>query len=73
MTMREMSKWTRRLLDILNSDTPTDLKDQRLANLMSDMEEAYQIPVLDREKRKQFEKQNPFVMAMYNAVAEARA
>jgi hypothetical protein len=61
MTMREMAKWTRRLLDILNSDTPTDLKDQRLANLMSDMEQAYDIPNAD-----------PYVQAMYNAVSEAR-
>ncbi|MEK4181754.1 hypothetical protein NSQ61_20135 [Aeribacillus sp. FSL K6-1121] len=69
MTAGEMLMFTKRFKNILSSKTPQSIKDARLANLMSDLERAYNIPMLRNEN---FEKQNPFVMQLYRTVSEAR-
>ena len=70
MTTGEMLMFTKRLKNILEANAPQVVKDARLANLMSDLEKAYNIPMLRSEN---FEKQNPFVMQLYCTVSEARS
>jgi len=70
MTTGEMLMFTKRFKNILEANTPQVVKDARLANLMSDLESAYNIPML---RSKNFEKQNPFVMQLYRTVSEARS
>lgn len=67
MTFGEMRQWTERLNQILGG--AQCLKDKRLANLMTDLEQAYGIPIL---RDQEFEKENPFVVQLYRAVSEAR-
>jgi predicted secreted protein len=62
MTTGEMAAFTNRLNEITSSTAPDELKDQRLASLMTDLEHVYQIPGL---KNDQFENNNPFVMQLY--------
>lgn len=69
MTFGEMLAWTNRLKGIVSCDCPDQVKNARLANLMTDLEQAYQIPSLRNES---FEKANPFVMQLYRTVSEAR-
>lgn len=69
MTMGEMMAWTKRLKEITESEDSSDVKDQRLANMMTDLEVAYRIPALRNET---FEKQNPHVMQLYRTVSESR-
>jgi hypothetical protein len=69
MTTGEMLMFTKRFKNILSSKTPQNIKDARLANLLSDLERAYNIPVL---RNIEFEKENPFVMQLYRTVSEAR-
>jgi len=68
VTVEEMLKFTKRFKEIMehNSDT----KDERLANLMTDLERAYGIPALNDEE---FNKKNPFVMSLYRTVSDARS
>lgn len=70
MTFGEMRLYTKRFNNIVDSNAPKVVKDARLANLMSDLERAYNIPMLRNEN---FEKQNPFIMQLYRTVSEARA
>ncbi|WAA10815.1 hypothetical protein [Fervidibacillus albus] len=70
MTVGEMLQYTNRLKEILSSHAPVAIKDRRLANLMNDLEQAYEIPAL---RNKNFEKQHPFVMQLYKTVSEARS
>lgn len=68
MTVGEMLEFTKRFKEIM--DRNSDTKDERLANLMTDLELAYEIPALNDEE---FNKKNPFVMSLYRAVSEARS
>ena len=68
MTFGEMRKWTERFNQILGG--AQTLKDKRLANLMTDLEQAYGIPIL---RDQEFEKENPFVVQLYRAVSESRS
>ena len=67
MTFGEMKAWTERFNQILGG--AQCLKDKRLANLMTDLEQAYSIPILNDED---YNRENPFVVQLYRAVAEAR-
>lgn len=69
MTAGEMLQYTNRLKEILASNAPKFIKDRRLANLMTDLEQAYGIPVL---RNIEFEKENPFLMRLYLTVSELR-
>lgn len=69
MTFGEMLQYTNRLKEILESNAPQCIKDRRLANLMTDLEQAYNIPIL---RDQDFEKANPFLMQLYRTVSEAR-
>lgn len=68
MTFGEMLGWTRRFNQIIGG--AQCLKDKRLANLMTDLEQAYQIPFLND---KAYNKLNPFVIQIYRAASEARS
>lgn len=70
MTFGEMLTYTNRLKEIIYSNAPRFIKDRRLANLMTDLEQAYGIPVL---RNIEFEKENPFLMQLYRTVSEARS
>ena len=67
MTVGEMLKWTERFNQILGG--AQTLRDKRLANLMTDLEQAYDIPILNDEE---YNRKNPFVVQLYRAVSEAR-
>lgn len=68
MTVEEMLKLTKRFKEIERCDS--SIKDVRLANMMADMEQAFDIPTLYCEE---YNKRNPFVMSMYRTVSEARS
>jgi len=68
MTTGEMLIYTNRFKEIMNGSN--SLRDSMLANLMSDLENAYLIPASRNEN---FEKENPFVMQLYRTVSEARS
>ena len=68
MTTGEMLKWTNRLKEI-RSIKNTELRDARLANLMTDLETAYNIPMLDN---KNYNEKNPHVMQLYRTVSAER-
>lgn len=70
MTVGEMLQYTNRLKEILESNAPLFIKDRRLANLMTDLEQAYGIPIL---RDQEFEKENPFLMQLYRTISEARS
>lgn len=70
MTTGEMLIYTNRFKEIISSSIPSRIKDQRLSNLMTDLEQAYDIPILQNEN---FEKENPFVMQLYRTISEARS
>ena len=53
MTIGEMVGFTKRFNEIING--PNSLRDSRLASLMSDLEQAYNIPTL---RDQEFEKEN---------------
>lgn len=67
MTFGEMRIWTERFNQILGGAQCS--KDKRLAQLMTDLERAYDIPILNDEE---WNKRNPFVYQLYRAVSEAR-
>ena len=46
MTTGDMLGYGKRLINIVRSDSAEDIKNERLANLMTDLERAYQIPSL---------------------------
>ncbi|WAA10313.1 hypothetical protein [Fervidibacillus albus] len=68
MTVGEMLAYTKRFKEIMRCSS--SLRDLRLASLMNDLEQAYEIPAL---RNKEFEKQHPFVMQLYKTVSEARS
>ncbi|WNF33804.1 hypothetical protein RI196_03720 [Aeribacillus composti] len=68
MTVGEMLQYTNRFKEIMNG--PNSLRDSRLVILMSDLEQAYNIPTL---RDQEFEKQNPYLMQLYRTVSEARS
>lgn len=68
MTTGEMLIYTSRFKEIMNGSK--SLRNSRLANLMSDLEQAYAIPSTRNEK---FEKENPFLMQLYRTISEARS
>lgn len=67
MTVGEMLQYTKRFKEIMNGHS--GLRDSRLANLMTDLENAYRIPASRNEN---FEKENPFVIQLYQTVSEER-
>lgn len=72
MTVGEALEYTNRFTGIVNSTAPTDIKDVRLANLMTDLEETFSIPVISSYRRAKFAEENPEVMQLYVTVSEAR-
>lgn len=68
MTTGEMLTWTNRLKEI-RSIKNADLRDARLANLMSDLETVYGIPMLNN---KNYNEENPHVMQLYRTVSAER-
>lgn len=69
MSMAELKAYTNRFKEIIGSKAPDDIKDIRLANLMTDLEKAYRIPFLRDEK---FEREHPRLMAFYRKVSFSR-
>jgi hypothetical protein len=65
-----MLEFTNRLKEIQDAFVSVNIKDYRLANLMSDLESAYQIPMM---RKPEFEKANPFVIQLYKTVSESRS
>ena len=68
MTTGEMLLYTNRLKEI-RSIKNADLRDARLANMMTDLESAYNIPMLRDES---YYAKHPFVMQLYRTVSEER-
>lgn len=66
MTTGEMHGFTKRFNEIMTS---VNLRERRLGNLMTDLEQAYNIPMLNNTE---FNKQNPQLMQLYITVSEAR-
>ena len=62
MTVEEMLKLTKRFKEMERCDS--SIKDVRLANMMADMEIAY---------NKELSEMNSFAFAMYRTVSEARS
>lgn len=69
MTTGEMLDYTNRFKSIVNSNASSDIKDVRLANLMNDLESAYQIPMIRTDK---FEIENFQLMQLYRTVSSER-
>lgn len=67
MTTGEMLGWTNRFKEIMSA--PKKLRSKRLANLMTDLEIAYKIPMLQSNN---FHSNNGPVMQLYRTVSEAR-
>lgn len=68
MTTGEMLELSNQLKDIRNG--LSCLKDKRLSRMITDMEQAYNIPALKNET---FEQNNPYAMQLYRVVAEERS
>lgn len=69
MTAREMLHYTNRLKEIRNIKN-TNIRDNRLANMMSDLESQYDIPALRNSSR--YAEVDPFVMQLYHTVSDER-
>jgi len=69
MTTGEMLVWTNRLNEISSIEN-AELRDARLANLMSDLETVYGIPMLNN---KNYNEENPHVMQLYRTVSAERS
>lgn len=65
----EMFGFTKRLNEIVRSKTSKQAKMSRLSTLMTDLEQAYDIPSRDDAE---FNKENPFVMKLYQVVKEEK-
>lgn len=68
MTEQELLSWTARLYTIMHGRS--DLRDKRLAQLMTDLESAYNIPVFNDNK---FNKNNELVIGFYRMVSNLRS
>ncbi|MBH0175754.1 hypothetical protein IHV09_19455 [Fictibacillus sp. 23RED33] len=55
-------QYNQRYEEIMHTDWPRDKKDKKLAELMTEMEQVYQIPMLRNED---WEKENKRVIALY--------
>lgn len=73
MRMGEMHDYTMRFLEIRKAEVPGSIKDLRIANLLSDLEEAYQIPIFRSGRLMAFELENPLLMQFYRTVSEERS
>jgi hypothetical protein len=71
MTTDEQLGYTKRLNEILCS-RPSEQRDRRLANFMTDLEGAYQIPLVGKDRIEDFEVRNPKVMQLYRIASKAR-
>lgn len=67
MTHEEFESFQTRYSEILQCDEP--IRTERLATLMSDLEQSYSIPTLYNPT---YEKLNPDVMQFYREVSAAR-
>lgn len=69
MTFGEMQRYTKRFNDILRV-TNEQIKQRRLANLMTDLEMAYRIPALNN---KEFNRNHTELMQLYRSVSAERS
>lgn len=76
MTTGEMHGFTKLFNEIMQTNPPNcvdrvneSVRASRLENMMTDLEQAYEIPVLQDA---QFNKQHPHLMQLYITVSEAR-
>lgn len=69
ITAGEMLDYTKRFKEIVQSKACQELKNSRLAAMMSDLEIAYSIPVFQSGDYKNI---NPQLMQLYRTVSEAR-
>lgn len=69
MTFGKMQTFTKRFKEITQSGASEESKTERLSILMTDLEGAYSIPMLNNER---FNKENKEVMQLYRAVEGAR-
>ncbi|WP_245830910.1 hypothetical protein [Sediminibacillus massiliensis] len=69
MTFGEMFEYTKRFNEIMECSTG-DIRDFRLAALMSDLEERYLIPAFHNEA---FEADHPELMQLFRSVSMARS
>lgn len=67
ITTGEMMAWTERFVEIMESNER--VRDQRLASLMTDLEQCYKIPCINDEG---YNKANPYIVQLYRTVSEAR-
>lgn len=70
MTVGDMKRLQDRLQGILQKGG--EFKNQRLANLMTDLEVTYAIPLFGKDRIAAFEEGNPFVLQLYRAVSSYR-
>lgn len=73
MTTGEILGYTKRLKSITESNTSNREKDLRLANLMTDLEGAYQIPLFGGERLERFKKEHPHVFQLYRTASMERS
>lgn len=69
MTLAELAQYTVRLIEIL-SIKDDHHRDVRLANLMTDLEVAYNIPVINDEE---FNQKNELLIGFYRMVSNLRS
>lgn len=73
MRMGEMLGYTNRFIEIREAEVSNSIKDVRLANLMTDLEAKYQIPIFQSDRSIAFEKENQALMQFYRTVSAERA
>lgn len=71
MTKNETLTLFNRFLDIIKTK-PSHNRDMRLGNLMTDLEVAYQIPLVGKERIEAFKEEQPFVYGVYLAASRSR-
>lgn len=71
MTVGEMQGYTKRLKEIMQIKN-VDQRNQRLANLMTDLEQAYQIPMIGKDRIERFKEKNIFAWQLYRTVSFSR-
>lgn len=69
MTAGEMLGYTKRVVEIIKSEATDGIKNERLANLMTDLERAYQIPSLIGNATNV----DPIALEFYRFVSEERS
>lgn len=72
MTTGEMLGYTKRFKEITGVK-PSHQSNVRLANLMTDLESAYQIPQVGKDRIERFKAEKPFAWQLYLTVSEARS